>query len=128
MIAENVNTHAHGDVHLVVLAHLRRRWSLSGKEGFGVLSPSRQVCSAGFNAFMEIKRLFSFAPEARKRGEVAGVFLEKHSSDAGCGSIGRWPSVRRSVCRGARGRSGHRCVRRYSIGRWPNTVHHLVAT
>jgi hypothetical protein len=35
MIAENVNTHAHGDVHLVVLAHLRRRWSLSGRDGFG---------------------------------------------------------------------------------------------
>jgi hypothetical protein len=35
MIAKNVNTHAHGDVHLVVLAHLRRRWSLSGRDGFG---------------------------------------------------------------------------------------------
>jgi hypothetical protein len=34
MIAKNVNTHAHGDVHLVVLAHLRRRWSLSGRDGF----------------------------------------------------------------------------------------------
>jgi hypothetical protein len=31
MIAENVNTHAHVDVHLVVLAHLQRRWSLSGR-------------------------------------------------------------------------------------------------
>jgi hypothetical protein len=74
MIAENVNTHAHGDVHLVVLAHLRRRWILRGREGFGVLSPSRRVCSAGFGAFMEIKRLFSFAPEARKRGEVRECF------------------------------------------------------
>jgi hypothetical protein len=34
-VCENVNTHAHGDVHLVMLAHLRRRWSLSGREGFG---------------------------------------------------------------------------------------------
>jgi hypothetical protein len=29
---ENANTHAHGDVHLVMLAHLRRQWSLSGRE------------------------------------------------------------------------------------------------
>jgi hypothetical protein len=29
MIAENVNTHAHGDVYLVVLAHLGKRWSFS---------------------------------------------------------------------------------------------------
>jgi hypothetical protein len=34
MIAENVNTHAHGDVQLVVLAHLRRRWSLNGRDEF----------------------------------------------------------------------------------------------
>jgi hypothetical protein len=44
MIAENINTYAHGDVYLVVLAHLRRRWSLSGK--------------GGFNAFREVKTLF----------------------------------------------------------------------
>jgi hypothetical protein len=35
---ENANTHAHGDVHLVMLAHLRRRWCFSGREGFGFLS------------------------------------------------------------------------------------------
>jgi hypothetical protein len=35
---ENANTRAHGDVHMVVLAHLRRQWSLRGREGFGVLS------------------------------------------------------------------------------------------
>jgi hypothetical protein len=45
MIAEIVNTHAHGDVHLVVLAHLRRMWSLSGRDGFGTLS---QKCSSLF--------------------------------------------------------------------------------
>jgi hypothetical protein len=38
MIAENVNTHAHGEVHLVVLAHLHKRWSLSGRDGFGEFS------------------------------------------------------------------------------------------
>jgi hypothetical protein len=34
MIVKNVNTHAHGDIHLVVLAHLRRRWNLSSRDGF----------------------------------------------------------------------------------------------
>jgi hypothetical protein len=46
---------------------------------------------------MELKCLFFIGPDARK-GDI-----EKHSSDTGCGSIGRWPSVRRSVCRGVRG-------------------------
>jgi hypothetical protein len=32
---ENANTHAQGGDHLLVLAHLQRRWSLSGREGFG---------------------------------------------------------------------------------------------
>jgi hypothetical protein len=34
---ENANTRAQGGDHLVVLAHLQRRWSLSGREGFGVV-------------------------------------------------------------------------------------------
>jgi hypothetical protein len=38
MIAKDVNTHAHGDVHLVVLAYLRKRCSLSGRDGFRTLS------------------------------------------------------------------------------------------
>jgi hypothetical protein len=38
MIAKNVNTHAYGDIHIVVLTHLRRRWSLSDRDGFGALS------------------------------------------------------------------------------------------
>jgi hypothetical protein len=43
---------------------------------------------------MEMKRLFSFAPEARKGGEVVGVFLvKKHlldaALDAGSGVTGR---------------------------------------
>jgi hypothetical protein len=51
---ENANTLAHDDIHMVMLAHLGRRWSLSGREGFG------------FGAFVEVKRLFSTAPEAKK--------------------------------------------------------------
>jgi hypothetical protein len=79
---------------LLVLAHLERQCSLSSREGFGFLSPSRQACEVGFDAFMEVKRLFSFAPEARKGGKVVGVFLiKKHSSDtasdAGSGVTGR---------------------------------------
>jgi hypothetical protein len=38
-----------------MLAHLRRRWSLSGKEGFEI------------QRFSEMKRLFSTAPNAKKR-------------------------------------------------------------
>jgi hypothetical protein len=36
---KNINTHAHGDVHLLVLARLRRRWSLSGRDGVGTSLP-----------------------------------------------------------------------------------------
>jgi hypothetical protein len=77
---ENVNTHAHGDVHLVVLAHLRRRWSLSGREGFRV--------------FEEMKRLFSITPKDEKGGEVAGPRNTRRTlgclaSDAEYGSVGR---------------------------------------
>jgi len=34
---------------MVVLAHLQRRWSLRGREGCRILSPSLQACEAGFN-------------------------------------------------------------------------------
>jgi hypothetical protein len=57
---------------MVALAHLRRRWSLSGREGFGFLSPSRRACEVGFDAFWEVKCLFSTAPEVGKETEVNG--------------------------------------------------------
>jgi hypothetical protein len=63
---ENANTHAHDGVHLVVLAHLRRRWSLSGREGFGV--------------FEKMKCLFSIALEARKGGESLEFLSLKNSN------------------------------------------------
>jgi hypothetical protein len=50
MIAKNVNTHAHGDVHLVVLAHLRRRWSLSGRDGFESVLHCFSAPDAGFGS------------------------------------------------------------------------------
>jgi hypothetical protein len=68
----NANTHVHGGVHLVVLAHLRRRWSLSGREGFGFISPSRRACEAWFGVFKGVKRLFSITPEVRKETEANG--------------------------------------------------------
>jgi hypothetical protein len=48
---------------MVVLAQLRRRWSLSGREGFGFLSPS---------LFGEVKCLFSTVPEVGKETEANG--------------------------------------------------------
>jgi hypothetical protein len=52
---ENANTLARDDETLVVLAPLRRRWSLSGREGLGVLSPSHRACSAGFKHFQGVE-------------------------------------------------------------------------
>jgi hypothetical protein len=73
---ENTNTHAHGDVHLVVLAHLQRRWSLSGRVGFEILSPSRRACSAGFSAFVEVKCIFSTTPEAENFSKSSWIETE----------------------------------------------------
>jgi hypothetical protein len=50
-VCENANILAHVVDHIVVLAHLRRRWSLRGREVFGVLSPSRRACEVGFRHF-----------------------------------------------------------------------------
>jgi hypothetical protein len=72
--------------YLLVLAHLRRQWSLSGRERFGVLSPSRRDSGV----FVEMKRLFSFTSNDEKGGEVVEVFLaEKQASDAGFGGVRR---------------------------------------
>jgi hypothetical protein len=66
MFVENVNTHAHGDVHLVVLAHLRRRWSLSSA-GFGNFS------EVFFTVFVH-RTLLSEASDA---GPASGVLCRK---------------------------------------------------
>jgi hypothetical protein len=70
---------------LVVLAHLRRRWNLSGREGFGVLSPSRRACERGIQArdsgvFEEMKCLFSITPEVRKGGKSPECLSLKNSN------------------------------------------------
>jgi hypothetical protein len=43
------------------------------ERGLGFISPSYRACEAGFGAFVEMKRLFSIASEARKGGEVTGL-------------------------------------------------------
>jgi len=56
-------THVHLLVHTWWCWHnLRRRWSLKGREEFGILSPSRRACEAGFGAFEKMKCIFSIAP------------------------------------------------------------------
>jgi hypothetical protein len=51
IIVKNANTRAQGGEHLLVFAHLQRRWNLSGSDGFGALS--------GFGDFQEVKCIFS---------------------------------------------------------------------
>jgi hypothetical protein len=82
---------------LVMLAHLRRRWSLSGREGFAFLSPSRRACEAGFNAFREMKRLFSIAPDAKKRRRTEVTEVTGRWTGRGLCLTGRVRSVL-SVC------------------------------
>jgi hypothetical protein len=61
-------THMHMVIlHLVVLALLRRQWSLSGREGFGFLSPSRRPCEAGFGAFWGSETPIFYCSESQKR-------------------------------------------------------------
>jgi hypothetical protein len=68
---------------LLVLALLRRQWSLSGREGLGVLSPSRRACEAGFDAFRG-NLIFHYAEGWNQR--------RSHGGDRRC-----FPSVRRWV-------------------------------
>jgi hypothetical protein len=50
-VCENANTLAHVVDHMVVLAHLRRRRSLSGREGLGPSLPPTELVSMGFRRF-----------------------------------------------------------------------------
>jgi hypothetical protein len=95
-----------------MLAHLRRRWSLSARDGFGFLSPSRRACEAGFNAFWEMKCLFSTAPDAKKRRQTEVTEVIGRWTGHGLCLTGRVRSVL-SVCAylgiliGHGGASGH---------------------
>jgi hypothetical protein len=70
---------------------------LSGREGFGFLSPSRRACEAGFCFFFgEVKCLFSQRSEKkRRRTEVTEVI--GHCTGRGHGMTGHVRSVF-SVC------------------------------
>jgi hypothetical protein len=59
---------------MMVLAHLRRRWCLSGGEGFGFLSPSRLASSAGFRRFWVVEMtIFLYADVENWRRNHGGV-------------------------------------------------------
>jgi hypothetical protein len=76
---ENANTLAHDDDHLVVLAHLRWRWSLSGREGLGSSLPPAELARQDSGVFKKLKRLFFFTPMSRFGGNVMWCFHElKH--------------------------------------------------
>jgi hypothetical protein len=55
---------------LVVLARLRRRWSLSGREDLGSSLPPAELARWDSGIFEELKRLFSTTPEVEKETEV----------------------------------------------------------
>jgi hypothetical protein len=67
---ENANTLALDDDHLVALAHLRWRWSLSGREGLGSSLPPAELARRDSGVFEELKRLFFFTPMSRFGGDV----------------------------------------------------------
>jgi hypothetical protein len=71
---ENANTLAHDDDHLVVLAHLRWRWSMSGREGLGSSLPPTELVRRDSDVFEELKCLFSFTPMLRFGGIVTCCF------------------------------------------------------
>jgi hypothetical protein len=72
-VCENANTRAQGGDHLLVLAHLRRRWSLSGREGLGSSLPPAELARRDSALFGEVKRLFSTTPEVGKETEANAV-------------------------------------------------------
>jgi hypothetical protein len=69
---ENANILTHDEDHLVVLARLRRRWSLSGREGLGSSLPSTELVRRDSGVFEVLKRLFSTTPEVGKETEPNG--------------------------------------------------------
>jgi hypothetical protein len=73
---ENSNTLSLDDDHLVVLAYLRWRWSLSGREGLGSSLPPTELARRNSDIFEELKRLFSFTPLSRFGGNVTRCFHE----------------------------------------------------
>jgi hypothetical protein len=90
---------------MVVLAHLRRRWSLSGGEGFEVLSPSRRACERRIQVFS--RKWNAYFPLRRRREKVAKV----QSVSLWKTLTGRWTRRVRSVQRGTSTRVCNRRIR-----------------
>jgi hypothetical protein len=95
-----------------MLAHLQRRWSLSGREGFWFLSPSHRACSVRFCVFQEMKCLFSTAPYAKKRRRSEVTEVTGRWTGRGLCLTGRVRSVLNgcaclSLLIGRGGASGH---------------------
>jgi hypothetical protein len=124
MFMKNANTRAQGGNHLLVLAHLRRRWSLSGREGLGPslsLSPA-ELASAGFRHFRGVKMPIFTTPEVGKETEAN----EGHRGDRTLHQTRSWYDRTRPVSTtqqsGARvlgfatGASGHSRDRRIRSG------------
>jgi hypothetical protein len=57
---------------LVVLARLRRRWSLSDREGLGSSLPPAELARWDSGVFEKLKRLFSITLEVGKETEANG--------------------------------------------------------
>jgi hypothetical protein len=56
---------------------------LSGREGFGFLSPSHRACEVRFNAFRKMKRLLTTAADAKKRRQTEVIEVTRRWT--GCG-------------------------------------------
>jgi hypothetical protein len=76
MIVKMLNTHAHGVFSHDGVGTFVRRWCLSGREGFVVLSPSRASLRArDSGVFREMKCLFSIASEVVKVVKALRCFM-----------------------------------------------------
>jgi hypothetical protein len=64
------------------------------ERGFGFSLPPAKLVRRDSGVFVEMKCLFSLAPDARTGGEVTMVIIAVfQASDAGCGGIRRWCRV-----------------------------------
>jgi hypothetical protein len=70
---ENANTLTHDEITLVMLAHLQRRWSLSGREGLRSSLPPAELVRRDSGVFEKLKRLFSTTPEVGKETKANGA-------------------------------------------------------
>jgi hypothetical protein len=83
---------------LVVLARLRRRWSLSGREDLGSSLPPVELARRDSGVFEKLKRLFFTTPEVGKETKANGCHRgDRTLNQSGLCMTGRVRSVF-SVC------------------------------